>query len=198
MKKNLPVIIIAVCFMLLMVFLIVKNISKGLVPIPDDCDFITDIPAEMIKICLKGEVVNPGIYEIEKGSILNELLDKAGGLTKDAGEDINMVLVLDKNMTIYIRSVNEAGGVDISDNQDAIIQKDDEKILFENKININTASTETLCILPGIGEKTAQAIVAYRMENGDFVRIEDIMNVPGIKNAKFETIKDYITIGNKD
>ncbi len=70
--------------------------------------------------------------------------------------------------------------------------------MFENKVNINTASEEVLCMLPGIGEKTAQAIISYRMENGDFINIEDIMNVPGIKTAKFEKIKDYITISNND
>ncbi len=103
MKKNLPVIIVAICFTLLLIFLIVRNLSKGLVLIPDNSEFITEIPVEMIKICLKGEISNPGIYEIEKGSILIDLIDMAGGLTDDAGKNINMVLVLDKNMTIYIR-----------------------------------------------------------------------------------------------
>lgn len=198
MKKYMPLIIVTICFTSLLVFLIVRNVNRGLVEIPDEQELSTEIPSQMIKICIKGEINIPGIYEIEKDSILMDLIDKAGGLTQDAGKDINLVLVLDKNMTIYIRSKNEAGGIDISDNMDAIIQKDDEKILFENKIDINTASMDALCLLPGIGEKTAQAIIAYRMENGDFKIIEDIMDVPGIKTAKFEKIKDYITVCDKD
>ena len=198
MKKNLPAVIITVCFVSLMIFLIARSINKGHVDIPDDYDLITEIPAEMIKVCIKGEIMYPGIYEIEKDSILVDLINKAGGLTDNGGEDINSVLILDRNMTIYIRSKDEAGGIDISGNNDAIIQKDDDKILFENKVNLNTASIETLCMLPGIGEKTAQSIIAYRIKNGDFKAIEDIMNVPGIKNAKFNKIKDYITIDDKD
>ncbi len=198
MKKYTPVIIITVCFVFLVIFLIVRNINMGLVDIPDEHELSTGLVKETVKICLKGEINNPGIYEVEKGSILTDLIDKAGGLTEDAGQDINMVMVLDKNMTVYIRPKSRAGGIDISDNSDVIIQKDDEKVLFENKIDINTSSEETLCLLPGIGSKTAQAIIAYRIRNGNFKVIEDIMKVPGIKNAKFEKIKEYITVSGED
>lgn len=61
-------------------------------------------------------------------------------------------------------------------------------------ININTASTELLCQLPGIGPKTAEKIIQYRESQGRFRSIEEIMNVKGIGPKKFEQIKDLITV----
>jgi comEA protein len=61
-------------------------------------------------------------------------------------------------------------------------------------ININTASAEDLTSLKGIGEKTAQAIVEYREKNGAFKAIEDIKNVKGISDKKFEAIKSSICV----
>ena len=60
-------------------------------------------------------------------------------------------------------------------------------------ININTASVEELATLQGFGEKTAQAIVAYREANGLFVTAEDIMKVKGVGKKKYEVIKGQIT-----
>lgn len=62
------------------------------------------------------------------------------------------------------------------------------------KVNINTADSNELMTLSGIGSSRADAIIAYRQENGYFQKIEDIMNVSGIKNSLFERIRDYITI----
>lgn len=61
-------------------------------------------------------------------------------------------------------------------------------------ININTDSAVALSQLPGIGEKLAQAIVDYRTEHGGFDCIEDIMNVSGIGEGKFNAIKDLIYV----
>ena len=60
------------------------------------------------------------------------------------------------------------------------------------KVNINKASPEKLQTIPGIGEVTAQKIISYRNEKGKFKSIEDIKNVSGIGDAKYEKIKDYI------
>ena len=62
-------------------------------------------------------------------------------------------------------------------------------------VDINTASASELEKLPGIGEKLAAAVIAYREENGAFSAAEDIMNVPGIGEGKFDAIKDIITVG---
>lgn len=66
--------------------------------------------------------------------------------------------------------------------------------IVSNKININTASKDELKKLKGIGEVIAQNIIDYRDEYGQFGSIEEIINVKGIGKAKFEDIKDYITV----
>ena len=62
------------------------------------------------------------------------------------------------------------------------------------KVNINIASTETLMQLPGIGQKTAEKIIAFRKQNNGFKAIADLMLVKGIGEAKFNRIKEFIII----
>ncbi len=61
-------------------------------------------------------------------------------------------------------------------------------------ININAANAEKLCQIPGIGEGTAEKIIAYRQKNGAFIEIEDLLNIEGIGKTKFEKIRNYITV----
>ena len=62
------------------------------------------------------------------------------------------------------------------------------------KVNLNTADKEQLMILSGIGESKAEAILAYREESGGFQTVEDILNVPGIKEGTLAKIKDDIAV----
>lgn len=62
------------------------------------------------------------------------------------------------------------------------------------KVDLNTASAEELMTLPGIGEAKAESIIQYRTEQGAFTEIEQIQNIPGIKSAVFSKIKDKITV----
>lgn len=62
-------------------------------------------------------------------------------------------------------------------------------------IDINTADAETLTALPGIGTVMAERIVAYRLENGSFTALEDLMNVEGIGKKRMDAIRDLITVG---
>ena len=61
-------------------------------------------------------------------------------------------------------------------------------------MNINTATKEELMTIGGIGESKATQIISYRETNGPFQKIEDIMNISGIKEGIFSKIKDYITV----
>jgi len=72
--------------------------------------------------------------------------------------------------------------------------KKDLSSLVEKSININTAGISELVKLPGIGEKTAEKIIQLRKERGKFKRVDELMDVKGIGEAKFNKIKDYIYV----
>lgn len=76
---------------------------------------------------------------------------------------------------------------------DIVVEEKEKEIIF---IDINIADKNELSRIPGIGESTAEKIILYRMENGKFMNIEDIMKIKGIKEKKFNKIKEYIYIEN--
>ncbi len=125
---------------------------------------------------IRGEVMYPGIYKIKIGSLINDAIELAGGITKLANIDnINLVAIITGNMKINIPS-------------NIIVSQTDDKI------NINTCSAQELTKIPKIGLVKAQAIIEYRDNNGLFTSIEDIKKVKGIGDSLFEEIKIYITV----
>ena len=97
---------------------------------------------------------------------------------------------------IYIPNKNEKVENYIISGNNTSIDNDNEtqEEVKETIININTADESELDTLPGIGPSIAKKIITYRNENGKFNTIEDIKNVSGIGDAKFEEIKKYITV----
>lgn len=65
----------------------------------------------------------------------------------------------------------------------------------EKKVNLNSASTQELTTLRGIGDKTAQAIVAYRESHGPFKSVEELVEVKGIGEKLMTSLRDQVTIG---
>lgn len=160
-------------------------------------------------IDIKGEIANPGVYELTDSNNVNDAINMAGGLTqKSDTSNINLSKKLVDEMVIIVYSKEEIKKMKESTEKicppcnNACIEETDEKSkLNENseakpssKININTASKEELLSLNGIGETKAEAIIEYRTKNGKYNSIEDIKNVSGIGEAAFEKIKDQITI----
>lgn len=135
-----------------------------------------------------------------------------GGLREDAyTEDINLAYKLEDGMKIHIPTKQEKENTkntsettkDNSENYvttssgvstNASTTNEISESTKTSKININTATQAQLETLPGIGPSTATKILAYRKETGKFSKVEDIKEVSGIGNAKFEKIKDYITV----
>ena len=135
-----------------------------------------------VHIC--GEVYEPGVYAMPEGSRIFQVVEAAGGLTEDASqESINLADMVRDGMQIVILSKEEAISI-----QEA------ERATSAGIVNINQASKEQLMTLPGIGESRAEDILRYRKEHGSFQTIEEIMKVPGIKDAAFQKIKDSIGV----
>ena len=101
---------------------------------------------------------------------------------------------------IYIPTQEEVlkmqeSNVEVPKLTEYLSQKENQDDLSKGDVvNINTADIEQLCTLRGIGKSRAEEIIAYRNEYGSFEKIEDIMNVPGIKEASFQKIKDKICV----
>lgn len=145
--------------------------------------------SQNIFVYICGEVKNPGVYELPSGSRIYQLVEKAGGMKKkaDAGA-VNLAEALMDGQMIRIPGQSEPGQQTVSAASESTGSGTD------GKININTASREQLMTLAGIGETKADQIIAYRTDNGAFRKIEDIMQVAGIKEGLFEKIKECITV----
>lgn len=147
---------------------------------------------ETIKVHIAGEINKEGVYEVNNGDRLDDLVKRAGGLTKDANsKKINLAMKLEDQMKIYIPSIYDFEDETSSINDNLLIS--DKPSTEIEKININKASKEELMTLPNIGEKRANAIIEYR-ENSPFEKIEDIKNVTGIGEKFYQSLKDLITV----
>lgn len=145
---------------------------------------------------ITGEVNSPGIIEIDEGARLVDVIEAAGGFTENADiNKINLAYLVKDGQKINIPNVNSV------DTNSYITENMGENIIIEditssstNLVNINTATQTKLETLTGIGPSTALKIIKYREENGKFKTIEEIKNVAGIGDSKFEAIKDEICV----
>ena len=162
-----------------------------------------------VYIC--GAVQLPGVYEMEPDDRIFTVIERAGGFTEGACTDyVNQALSVADGLRIWIPTVQEAEELAGSRGRDSRTLSEDSNGLEypkgmtdipdakENEasgglVNINTAAKEQLCTLTGIGERKAEAIIAYRMEHGNFSQKEDIMKVAGIKQGGYDKIKEQIT-----
>jgi competence protein ComEA len=145
---------------------------------------------EKIVVHIAGAVANPGIVILEEGGRIVDAIGEAGGLLENANIDkINLAYMLEDGEKIYI----PFHGEDVSENNDNV-GFGDTVVKKDTQVNINTATQTELMSLPGIGASTAQKIVDYRKENGKFKSIEDIKNVSGIGDSKFNQIKNFIKV----
>ncbi|MDR3594766.1 helix-hairpin-helix domain-containing protein [Clostridium sp.] len=145
-----------------------------------------------IVVEIKGEVKKPDVYILNENSIIKDLIEAAGGLTENADlSNINRAKKLQNHDLIYITNKNEVmKGIQNTDSNSNSKNKENS----DEKININTATTEELKKINGIGDAKAKNILEYREKNGDFKSIEDIKNVTGISEKMFEKIKEQIEI----
>ncbi len=146
-----------------------------------------------IKVYVTGEVNRPGVVELNEGARIEDAINLSGGMTENADiSKINLAYMLEDGQKIYIPNINEnvVNEYITKENEVGVI----EEKTSSKKININTDNINELMSLPGVGESLAQKIINYKSENGKFKSIEDLKNVSGIGEKKFENIKQYITV----
>lgn len=152
---------------------------------------------EKIVVHIEGEVVSPGVYELNKDNRVFDAIEAAGGLLEDANKKkINLAKRINDEEYIYIPNTNEDDiyPQDI-DSQSYITINNNENTNTNNTlININTANTGQLQELQGVGQVLASRIVEYRNQNGKFSSKEELKNVSGIGDKKFDEIKDKIVL----
>ena len=155
----------------------------------------TNEDLETIMVHIDGEVVTPGIISLKAGSRIADAIQACGGTTDISDiSKINLAYELKDGQKVYIPSIYDVEDVEYIQNDagnNVIIPDTSSNSAL---VNINSATQAELETLPGIGPSTAAKIIDYRNKNGDFKNIEDIMNVSGIGESKFNNIKNYICI----
>lgn len=132
---------------------------------------------EKVFVYVCGAVKNPGVYELSPDSRVQDAISMAGGFLKRADTTgINLAALVEDEMQLQVPEIQKQGAQG------------------SDKVNLNTADKEQLMTLPGVGESKAESILQYREKNGRFRKIEDIMQINGIKEGLFEKIKDSITV----
>jgi competence protein ComEA len=156
---------------------------------------------QKIKVYICGCVTNPGVYEVENQSRIADLAEVCGGFTDEACiEAVNLARKLNDADRIYIPSKTEVSkqGINLIDGSFAgNVSSGTTGINGDTSvktININTSTAEELTALPGIGEQIAENIINYRDQYGLFKFKEDLKNVKGIGEKKYEQIKDLVSI----
>jgi len=136
------------------------------------------------------------VYILPPGSIIKDAISAAGGATSKANLDVvNQAQELKDQQHIHIPAQSDnlptpsvvEGGV-------SEVKAAPQATPAPTKVNVNTASLQTLELLPGIGPAIAQRIVDYRSEYGAFTTPEDIMKVKGIGQGTFDKFKDMIVV----
>ena len=159
-----------------------------------------------ITVYVSGAVAKPGLHEIAPGSRAVDAIEAAGGMTEEANKDrVNLAKICKDGMQVNVprlsakelRKLKQAQNVYAGESANAVQPANyvpvEQQDYSDGKIRLNSATLEELEELPGVGEVTAQRIVEYRNLHG-FNKIEDIMNVKGIGQAKFNKMRPYLDL----
>lgn len=142
-------------------------------------------PSTAVYIHVLGQVKKPGVYRFDKEPRGVEVVERAGGFTKNADKtSVNLALAVSDGTQFVIEDKRKA-------KKKAGTSKAEEE---DTKVDLNTATQEELQTIPGVGPSKATQIISYRESNGPFKTIEDIMKISGIKEGVFNKIKDSIKV----
>lgn len=146
---------------------------------------------DRIVVDVKGEVKQAGLYELEVGSRVDDAIKAAGGVTDKADpKSINLAQKLEDEAIVYVASMEE--GVSVIPESKATLSSDGTE--SSGKIDLNKATADDLQTIPGIGEKRAQDIIAYRESQGAFHSIDELKEISGIGDKTLEKLASYVRI----
>jgi len=167
-------------------------------PKPTPTAVPTETPGPM-QVFVNGAVVQEAVYTLPAGSLAQDAIEAAGGFADDANVTVvNLAQPMFNGAQVYVpfNVENNATPTAVilteSDTNSGLSKQASPST--EGVVNINNADATQLETLPGIGASTAEKIIPFRDENGRFVTIEEIMNVPGIGEGKFDQLRDLITV----
>lgn len=134
-----------------------------------------------IVVSVLGHVHNPGLQTLPPGARVADALAAAGALPDAELTTLNLAQILEDGVQIVVLAQGATPAV-VGGGGEA-----------RGLISLNNASVTDLVTLPGVGEKTAQAIVSYRDSSGGFSTVDELLNVKGIGPSKFEQIAGLVT-----
>lgn len=160
----------------------------------------------LVPVYVSGAVVQPQLCFLQPDALWQDAVLAAGGLREDAARQyINFAAPIYSHQMIYIPSLAEweSGStlpaaypqqdLALSSGQGiATVDASPDAAASSAKVSLSKADASALTTIPGVGEKTAAQIISFRESNGPFESIEDVMKIPGIKEARFAQMKDYI------
>ncbi|MEO5839652.1 MAG: helix-hairpin-helix domain-containing protein [Acidimicrobiales bacterium] len=139
-----------------------------------------------VVIHVAGAVVSPGVYRLSDGARTIDAISAAGGARADADvARVNLAARLSDGLRVYVPALGETAAPIVDGSSDTAAQ---------GPVNLNTATTDQLDALPGVGPATATAIIAYRRDHGPFASIEQLLDVPGIGPSKLAQIRALIVV----
>lgn len=140
-----------------------------------------EAPVAVLYVHILGQVREPGLYTLPEGARAIDAVAAAGGFTADAdAAGLNLARFVSDGEQIVVPAVGETAAAAPG--------------MSGGKVNLNTADAATLDTLPGVGPATAAKIIAWREQHGRFASVEDLLDVSGIGAAKFESLRDLVTV----
>ena len=148
-----------------------------------------------VTVDVKGAVVNPGVYTLKAGARLTDVIQEAGGMTEDAhGKSVNLAASLSDEEVIYVANKDENVSVLDQTGTGQVSDKGGQAVSKDGKINLNTATSEQLQTISGIGAKRAEDVIAYRESHGGFQSVDDLKNVSGIGDKTLDKIRESLYV----
>lgn len=198
-RKHIVIVVLAV--LMVIGILVIQN--KKFDQVEPEAEF--DQPVELVNeepevepmettiiVDIKGEVMKPGVYEMDHDTRVTDVISVAGGFTKNADQNqINLAQKVQDEMVIIVPKEGDETAVSSMETAPITQSSMDNS---SSKIRINHASKEEIETINGIGPTKAQAIIDHREENGLFQSVDDLLQVNGIGEKTLENIKDSIIV----